>query len=44
MVRGAALREWLVPLLDAHLRPHHSGRAWSRYQQMKGTYRLGAAP
>jgi hypothetical protein len=40
MVRGEVLRTWLVPLLDANLRPEHSGRAWERYQRMKQTYRL----
>jgi hypothetical protein len=43
MVRGEALRTRLVPLLDANLRPGHSGRVWERYQQMKQTYRLAAA-
>jgi hypothetical protein len=40
MARGPFLRERLMPLLDANLRPEHSGRAWERYQRMKATYRL----
>jgi hypothetical protein len=43
MVRGEALRSWLVPLLDANLRPEHSGRAWERYVGMKQAYRIGPA-
>ncbi len=40
MARGPFLRERIVPLLDSHLRPEHSVRAWERYQRMKTTYRL----
>ena len=40
MARGAYLREVLVPLLDAHLRPELDGHAWQRYQAMKERYRL----
>jgi hypothetical protein len=44
MARGPFLRNEVVPLLDAHLRPEHSQRAFDRYQAMKARYRLGAAP
>jgi hypothetical protein len=44
MARGPVLRDQLVPLLDEHLRPQHSRRAWDRYQRMKATYRLGSPP
>jgi hypothetical protein len=41
MVRGAYLREFLVPLLDRHLLPSLDGKAFSRYQAMKARYGLG---
>lgn len=40
MVRGSYLREVIVPVLDAHLRPNHSERVWQRYQDMKVRYGL----
>ena len=40
MARGAFLRDTLLPLLERHLRPHHSARAWQRYQDMRLRYRL----
>jgi hypothetical protein len=43
MARGACLRETVVPVLDAHLRPEHSRRAWERYERMKTTYGLASA-
>lgn len=44
MARGPFLRTILLPLLEANLRPEHSGRAWQRYQEMRVRYRLDAAP
>lgn len=44
MARGPFLRDTLLPILEAHLRPEHSGRAWSRYQEMRTRYRLDPAP
>ena len=40
MARGPFLRDTLLPILEAHLRPEHSGRAWMRYQEMRARYRL----
>ncbi len=40
MVRGAALREDLVPLLDEHLSPDLDGKAYRRYREMKERYGL----
>lgn len=40
MARGAFLREQLLPVLEARLRPEHSARVWERYQRMRTTYRL----
>ncbi len=40
MVRGQALREHLLPLLDAHLSPELDGKSWQRYQAMKERYGL----
>ncbi|MGD2115081.1 MAG: hypothetical protein PVG07_08510 [Acidobacteriota bacterium] len=40
MVRGPALREELVPLLDAHLSPDLDGKAYGRYRDMKERYGL----
>ena len=40
MARGEYLRDTLVPLLDAHLRPELDGHAWVRYADMKERYRL----
>lgn len=40
MARGAFLRTTLLPILDRHLRPEHSQRAWERYQEMRRRYRL----
>lgn len=44
MARSALLRDRLVPLLDRYLRPHHSGRAWQRYQAMKNRYGFASVP
>jgi hypothetical protein len=41
MARGAYLREVLVPLLDARLRPALDGKSWKRYQAMKQRYLAG---
>ena len=41
MVRGAALRDTLVPILDQHLTPDVDEYAWERYQTMKERYGLG---
>ncbi len=38
MARGRFLREVLVPLLDARLRPALDGKSWKRYQAMKQRY------
>jgi hypothetical protein len=40
MVRGAYLRETLVPLLDRHLGPDLDAKASQRYQEMKHRYNL----
>ncbi len=40
MARGVFLREQLVPLLDAYLRPELDRKAFGRYQDMKARYRL----
>lgn len=40
MVRGPALRELLVPLLDRHLTDDLDGHAYERYTKMKADYRL----
>lgn len=40
MVRGAYLREEMVPLLDKHLEPELDQKAFSRFQAMKERYRL----
>jgi len=44
MARGAFLRDDLLPILERHLRPEHSERAWSRYRAMRERYRLGTGP
>ena len=41
MARGRFLREVLVPLLDARLRPAIDGKSWKRYQAMKQRYLAG---
>lgn len=40
MARGPFLRTVLLPILEQHLRPEHSERAWQRYQEMRARYRL----
>lgn len=40
MVRGAYLRETLLPLLDQHLHPGLDAKTHQRYQEMKRRYRL----
>jgi hypothetical protein len=40
MVRGAYLKDTLVPLLDRHLDPALDGKTWLRYQEMKRRYNL----
>ncbi len=40
MARGPFLRATLLPILERHLRPELSARAWERYQQMRRQYRL----
>ena len=40
MARGAYLRQALLPLLDECLSPELDGKAWQRYQEMKGRYQL----
>lgn len=40
MVRGAYLRDILVPLLDRHLSPELDAKAYQRYQEMKHRYGL----
>ena len=40
MARGPFLRNTLLPILELHLRPEHSARAWARYQEMRLRYRL----
>jgi hypothetical protein len=40
MARGPFLRDTLLPILEANLRPEHSARAWERYQEMRTRYRL----
>lgn len=44
MARGPFLRDTLLPILEAHLRPEHSARAWERYQEMRARYRLDPMP
>jgi hypothetical protein len=41
MVRGRYLREFVVPLLDLHLRPELDARTFARYAAMKERYHLG---
>lgn len=41
MARGRFLRQELVPLLDAYLRPELDAWVHARYLRMKDTYRLG---
>ncbi len=41
MVRGAYLREALVPLLDRHLSPGLDARTHQRYLEMKRKYQIG---
>jgi len=43
MARGVFLRDTLVPLLDARLRPEFDDKTWQRYLAMKERYRLGTA-
>ena len=43
MARGPFLRSTLLPILERHLRPEHSVRAWQRYQEMRQRYRLDPA-
>lgn len=43
MARGSFLRERLLPLLDAHLRPDLSEHVYRRYLSMKERYGLGAS-
>lgn len=38
MVRGRALVEDLLPLLEADLGPHLDGHAWGRLEQMRERY------
>jgi len=40
MARGRALREDILPLLDAYLEPDMDDKAWRRYQEMKQRYGL----
>jgi hypothetical protein len=42
MARGPFLRDTLLPILEVHLRPGHSARAWERYQRMRRDYGLDA--
>jgi hypothetical protein len=42
MARGRFLREVLMPILGARLRPEHSGRVWDRFEDMRRRYGLGA--
>ena len=41
MARGRFLRDVLMPVLRARLRPEHSGRVWGRFVAMCQRYRLG---
>lgn len=41
MARGRFLRDVLMPILRARLRPDHSLRVWERYEDMCRRYRLG---
>jgi hypothetical protein len=41
MARGGFLRDVLVPLLDARLRPELDAKSWDRFQEMKRRYGLG---
>ena len=34
------VRELARPILERHLRPEQSARAWERYQEMRRQYRL----
>lgn len=38
MARGSFLREEILPLLDAYLRPELDGKAYDRYRAMKVEY------
>lgn len=40
MARGQFLREVLLPILDAYLRPELDGKTFARYRTMKERYRL----
>ena len=40
MARGPFLRDTLLPILERHLRPEHSARAWARYREMRQRYGL----
>ena len=40
MARGACLRDFLVPLLDRHLRPGLDEKTYRRYTEMKHRYSL----
>lgn len=40
MARGRFLREELVPLLDAYMRPDLDAKAYGRYRDMKARYGL----
>jgi len=40
MVRGAALRDQLLPLLERHLTAELDGKAFRRFQEMKRRYGL----
>jgi hypothetical protein len=42
MARGTFLREVLLPLLDARLKPELDGKSHQRYERMKDRYRLSA--
>ncbi|MCE7937824.1 hypothetical protein DCC79_05895 [bacterium] len=44
MVRGAYLRDTIVPLLDRHLHPEIDEKAHARYQAMKAQYARQLAP
>jgi hypothetical protein len=43
MARGRFLREELVPLLDAHLRPGLDGKSFNRFRAMKQRYLGGSS-
>ena len=40
MARGPFLRTTLLPILERHLRPELSARAWERYRDMRRRYLL----